>query len=474
MENVNKALEDALLALNMSSEQLYLGEKYTIIEFCQNYLGLSINETVKLSHELVNDMPIVYINEVIDLNKVNAFQNKYVNQPLSTAASAIGNRIRQSAQNRMGVGNTGNVPDPKAQAGWNNPLAKIGQGIQNAFNTKGAALRNSPMLKISDNAKGIDRYLAFPDLDLSRPGHGAILNNIKASLTKDGQTAEQINLNNIQRQAAQQAGQYAEISSPDKHDQENKKQAISQVLDQLDQIVKDNKSKIGQFSFMSPEELAAVQKQVTDATGQATQAITGSATDAKQEEADLVNAASTSLGQTPPAATANAPATSPNTTPIPPGTAGTTPGTTPGNIATPSQAGGFQLVPDPNATAPTSPTTTSTATTPTSNVPPMAPITTSTTPTTPITTTVPIDANTEAANGSEMAITPGAPTPTTPITPQAAMTSRPSNIPGFASNQAPNTFNTQYNPTDLATRAQQIRKQPVSNLTREKVPGFGT
>lgn len=283
-KNVKTALEEAMASLNIT-ETAPAKKQYTIVEFCNEYLNLPLEETIELSRELVYDIPVVYLKED---NWGDSLQ-----RGISTKASSIGNNIRQMAQKKFGVGSTGNKPTQKQ--GWNRPVAKVAQGVQNLFNTKGAALRNSPLIRVDDNTKGVTKYIAFPDLDLSRPGHKRILDTLVTSLSKDGKTAQQINIAAPERDAAQRAGNYAEIDTPD--GAENKKEAVEAALQQLEDLITTHKDQVNQYSFMSQEELEAIQKQITAAAGQANQTINAASQESQADTSAMAQEASTSAAQ---------------------------------------------------------------------------------------------------------------------------------------------------------------------------------
>lgn len=283
--NAKQALNDAMKSLNISEPRVREGTKYSIVEFCNDYLELPLEETVAISKELVYDIPVVYLRED---NWGDTLQ-----RGITTKASAVGNSIRQLAQNKLGIGATGNKPQMKQ--GWNRPVAKVAQGVQNFFNTKGAALRNSPMIRVDDNAKGVTKYIAFPDLDLSRPGHKRVLDTLISGLSKDGKTAQQINVAAPERDAAQKAGNYAEIDTPDGG--ENKKEAVEAALQQLEDLVTSNKDKVNQYSFMSQEELEELQQQITAAAGQANQTISAASQESQADTAAMAKEATTTAAQ---------------------------------------------------------------------------------------------------------------------------------------------------------------------------------
>lgn len=283
--SAKQALNDAMKTLNISEPRVQEGKKYSIVEFCNNYLELPLEETVAISKELVYDIPVVYLRED---NWGDTLQ-----RGITTKASAVGNNIRQLAQNKFGVGATGNKPQMKQ--GWNRPVAKVAQGVQNFFNTKGAALRNSPMIRVDDNAKGVTKYIAFPDLDLARPGHKRVLDTLIAGLSKDGKTAQQINVAAPERDAAQKAGNYAEIDTPDGG--ENKKEAVEAALQQLEDLVTTNKDKVNQYSFMSQEELDELQQQITASAGQANQTISAASQESQADTAAMAKEATTTAAQ---------------------------------------------------------------------------------------------------------------------------------------------------------------------------------
>ena len=273
-KTAKQALDEAILTLGVAP-RVPTGKKYTIVEFCSDYLKMPLEETVAFSREFVNDMPVVYLNENWGDNLANSIQSK---------AAGIGASIKQKAQQAYGVGATGNAPTVKQ--GWNRPLAKVSQGVGDFLNTKSSALRNSPMVKVDDNAKGVTKYIAFPDLDLARPGHKRILDAIIAKLGADGKTAQQVNIAAPERDAAQKAGNYAEIDTPDGG--ENKKEAVEAALQQLEDLVTSNKNQVSKYSFMSQEELADLQNQIATAAGQAAQTISA----ANQESQTDTNAMS--------------------------------------------------------------------------------------------------------------------------------------------------------------------------------------
>jgi hypothetical protein len=287
--NAKLALEQSLKELHVSTDRLDKGKKYSIVEFCNDYLQLPLEETMIVSKELMSDMPAIYLKED---NWGDTFQRWG-----QSKASQYGNRIRSAAQNKFGVGSTGNAP--KIQQSWSSPIKKIGQGVQDLFNTKGSALRNSPMVRVDDNAKGVTKYIAFPDLDLERPGHKRVLDTIIQGMNKDGRQAQQINVAAPERAAAQQAGNYAEISTPDSG--ENKKQAVEAALQQLEDLVTKNKDAVSKYSFMSAEELAELQKEISSAAGQAAQTINAAQNETQADTQEMTQeagqAASAPAGQ---------------------------------------------------------------------------------------------------------------------------------------------------------------------------------
>jgi gas vesicle protein len=289
--NAKLALEQSLKELHVPTDRLDKGKKYSIVEFCNDYLQLPLEETTVVSKELMSDMPAIYLKED---NWGDTLQRWG-----QSKASQYGNQIRSAAQNKFGVGSTGNAP--KIQQSWSSPVKKIGQGIQDLFNTKGSALRNSPMIRVDDNAKGVTKYIAFPDLDLERPGHKRVLDTIIQGMNKDGRQAQQINVAAPERAAAQQAGNYAEISTPDSG--ENKKQAVEAALQQLEDLVTKNKDAVSKYSFMSAEELAELQKEIASAAGQASQTINAAQNETQEDtqemtqEAEQAASASASAGQ---------------------------------------------------------------------------------------------------------------------------------------------------------------------------------
>ena len=117
--NAKLALEQSLKELQVPTERLDKGKKYSIVEFCNDYLQLPLEETMIVSKELMSDMPTIYLKED---NWGDTFQRWG-----QSKASQYGNRIRSAAQNKFGVGSTGNAP--KIQQSWANPVKKVGQGI---------------------------------------------------------------------------------------------------------------------------------------------------------------------------------------------------------------------------------------------------------------------------------------------------------------------------------------------------------
>lgn len=271
--HVNKALISAMASLNMTEDALLKEREYTIIEFFRDYLKLPLNETIDLSKDLVNELPVVCINEW-DLTRAR------------TTAANIGNAIKASSNGTNPQGNA--ITYPKAS----NPISRMGQSVGNAFGSKMSTINNSPMIRVGD-ASGY-KFLTFPDLDASRKGHDVILNKIVAGLTTSGKQAEVVKVGSNEWNTAKQSKELVKVEAPNKND--NNKANVIKVLDDLNQLVAQKKAIVNKYSFMSPEELADIQAEIQTKVGGASATLANAVnTGRTQETTSLTQAANQAI-----------------------------------------------------------------------------------------------------------------------------------------------------------------------------------
>jgi hypothetical protein len=317
----------ALSELKIEETSVYKGKEYNIVEFCQDYLGLPLNETINLSNELIDVMPVVYLSEWDVRKAVDNYKS-------------VGDRIRAGIKNRTPYGN----PSVNTARGG---FGRFAQNVGNTLNTQGAILRSSPIVKVIDPTTGKLQYFAFPELDLGRngAGHNKILDSIVANLNTGGKRANIVYPGEGDWVAAQKQAVKIDTAPAD----QNKKAEVLNILKGLNTTVQGHLANATKYSFMSNDELENIRQEIAKAANLASNNIT-KAEQAPENPAAATNVVNDAVKKVEQAApTAPAAQTTPTAAPTSPAAATPQAATTePQNPSTPAPSQGFNVVQTPS------------------------------------------------------------------------------------------------------------------------------
>ena len=273
MENkrINEALTESLIELGMSPKQLYaqIPQKVSLLEYLVSNTNLSLTEAATICVDLVDSDSY----DSVTIQEADGYFNragKYFGNSLlanlgQNVGSAIGNKIRSSAQSVINP-NSGNF---QAAAGnTNNPIT----AAQDFLGTKSSILRNSPLIRVTDAKTNTSKYFAFPDLDVTRPGHMQVLNAIIAKEQDEGKTVENIPVNHEARLAASKAGKITQIQF-NRTDETNKKSALQNILNQIQQFITTTNTGLKKYAFISQDEVSGIQNSINSMFTKAQQAL---------------------------------------------------------------------------------------------------------------------------------------------------------------------------------------------------------
>ena len=240
-KKVTSLLNDSLAELDV---RINNEKSMSIVEFCLQYTSIRGQELIDFCEDMItSSVPSVILTEGI--------------------FSSIGDRIKHANDTvTQGAGASRDAGNNNSKPLSGSLLTNRAQKAGNWFGTRASQVRNSAMIKISGGDKGeAVRYLVFPDLDMSRAGHHNILKGIIAGETKEGRTAEEVEMNDDSR--ANIASRATEVKLPDAALGKNK-EAVVKALDDLSKYANQQKLAFSRYKFIAPEE---VQKIVDDSTG---------------------------------------------------------------------------------------------------------------------------------------------------------------------------------------------------------------
>ena len=292
-KRINEALTESLIELGMSPKQLYtqVPQKISLLEYLVSNTNLSLTEAAIICVDLVDfdSYDSVTIQEADGyFNRAGKyFGNSLLANLGQNVGSAIGNKIRSTAQSAFNP-NSGNF---QAAAGnTNNPIT----AAQDFLGTKSSILRNSPLIRVTDSKTNTSKYFAFPDLDVTRPGHMQVLNAIIAKEQGEGKTVENIPVNHEARLAAAKAGNVTQIQF-NRTDETNKKSALQNILNQIQQFITTTNTGLKKYAFISQDEVSGIQNSINSMFTKAQQALN----QVQTETGDEIKTAVQQMDQTP-------------------------------------------------------------------------------------------------------------------------------------------------------------------------------
>jgi hypothetical protein len=275
LNKVTSLLNDALAELDVriTAPENKLG----LVEFC-------LTQTSLRGEDLIN-----FCENVLDTGSYSVYLQESI-------ASQIGQRIGQSWNTiTNGVGaNRANtvtnaageqVPNTAGKPIADGPIAKRNDIIGNFFGTRGSQVRNGGMIEVTKD--GVTKYLSFPELDMSRPGHHRILTQLVDAENKSGGQAKEIPVNNALRAGVRAV----EIRLADTafKDMVKDRDSIVKALNDLSNYANQQKLQLSRYAFVTQEEAQEIASKIsayTNIFGQATQAAS------KDEQTDLAQAPS--------------------------------------------------------------------------------------------------------------------------------------------------------------------------------------
>ena len=247
-KDVSKLLEESYTKLNLTPETVYEGKKYSIVDFCLEHLQMSNEDTIKFCQAHLSAFPTFTVKNEMLLE--------------AGVLSKIGDGIRNAAQRITG---NGVRPAPTNKPTALNVPAKLG----NFFGTDTSVVRNSPMLKIVDPDMLTAKYLVFPKLDLTRPGHRRILQDIEnieaGKKNANGKPMQVSPVPDTERGAALASRSKVTVDTP--MDDQNKQKDVVTALDKLSALIQTTKKGLESGRAVSAEELTALKGQVAAAVG---------------------------------------------------------------------------------------------------------------------------------------------------------------------------------------------------------------
>jgi hypothetical protein len=272
---VTSLLNDALAELNV---RITVPEnKLGLVEFC-------LTQTSLRGEDLIN-----FCENVLDTGSYSVYLQESV-------ASQIGQRIGQSwntftngagANRANTVTNAAGeqVPNTAGKPIADGPIARRSDIIGNFFGTRGAQVRNGGMIEVTKD--GVTKYLSFPELDMSRPGHHRILTQLVDAENKSGGQAKEIPVNNALRAGVKAVE--IRLANTAFKDMVKDRDSIVKSLNDLSNYANQQKLQLSRYAFVTQEEAQEIANKIsayTNIFGQATQEAS------KDEQTDLAQAPS--------------------------------------------------------------------------------------------------------------------------------------------------------------------------------------
>ena len=213
-----------------------------------------------------------------------------------SVASQIGQRIGQSWNTFMGGAgaNRANtvtdasgkqVPNIAGKPVADGPIANRRDRIGNFLGTRGSQTRNGGIIEVTKD--GVTKYLSFPELDMSRPGHYKILTQLIDAENKSGGKAQEISVNNALRAGIKSTE--VKLAKDAFKDMVKDREFVVKALNDLSNYANQQKLQLSKYAFITQEEAQEIANKIsayTNIFGQATQMA------AKDEQADLAAAPS--------------------------------------------------------------------------------------------------------------------------------------------------------------------------------------
>ncbi|MCI4437501.1 MAG: hypothetical protein JHC33_11900 [Ignisphaera sp.] len=422
---VTSLLNDALAELNV---RITVPEnKLGLVEFCLTQTSLRGEDLINFCENvLATGSYSVYLQE-----SVASQIGQRIGQSWNTVTNGAGANRANTVTNAAGE----QVPNTAGKPIANGPIASRSDIIGNFFGTSGAKTRNGGMIEVTKD--GVTKYLSFPELDMSRPGHHRILTQLVDAENKSGGKAQEIPVNNALRAGVRAVE--VRLANTAFKNMVKDRDSIVKSLNDLSNYANQQKLQLSKYAFVTQEEAQEIANKIsayTNIFGQATQAAS------KDEQTDIAQAPSVVDKTNPGPTTGNTFQNEYNKNV----TANITPAGGASPSATPAAPGA-----SPSATPAAPGASPAVAPTPGTTTPEAAPTPGTTTP--------------EAAAGSEATSTPTAKTVSTSLSPQqyirqgkrvsaspAPMTASQEQVPASSTvQQAPNVVN--FNPPQTATNA---------------------
>ena len=234
LKNVSELLNDSMKQLNILPETVEVNRVYSIVEFCQEHLKLSENDTIDFCIKYVHKFPAFTVNELV-------------------LEEGMWDDVRNKMRN---VGKYGVQPKPAAPPNKFNIPAKLG----NAFKTDTSFIMNSPMIKVVDPKNMSAKFFVFPDLDLNQPGHMEILQNIMKQQSTEGKTATPVDTGSGDRQMAARSKAITTIGTSGSN---NKREDLTKALTQLATTISNaQKTNASTKMAISPQQVAAIKNDI--------------------------------------------------------------------------------------------------------------------------------------------------------------------------------------------------------------------
>lgn len=209
----------------------------SIVEFCLEYTNLRGQELIYFCEDMIkSSIPSIVLTE-------SAFSN-------------VGDRIKHTFNTvTQGRGASRDAEKTNSKPLSGSLLRNRAQQAGNWFGTRASQVRNSAMIEIAGGKGEATRYLVFPDLDMSRPGHPQILQSIIDKENKEGKSASEIPPNDERR--ANIASRATEVRLPDAASGKNKA-AVVKALDDLSKYANQQKLAFSRYNFVAPEEVQGI------------------------------------------------------------------------------------------------------------------------------------------------------------------------------------------------------------------------